>query len=401
MSNRAISHLESVLLVLLGLSLTLVYSNFIIDLGNYKTQIYGSLFVLLLIVAIRPGRTIQTLASNKIKFLIGVPVALLLLGLLPTPAHAPQKRYLQSLAYFVVLSLSLGLVLERMSKRQFKLMHTFLMFFFGAGVLYHLEGLNTFIPESGHYWNPHYLAQFSLFSLLFFGYALMKRRTKTIWAVGLLLSAGAIYLLLISQSRPAWLSLFISLCLITSLYAKRNKRWIYLGLILLFFVLVYLLMPDVVAKRVDDLAFNIQKEERVAIWLDGLNMQMKAAWQNWLVGHGPGSYFAYAQAYPSYFDDIRFPHNFFIEIVFESGLIGLIIVAAAYIVLFTRMHRFVLDNPQQRLAMVTLLAMLTSHLLFCFLTMPFYFNNTVLLQAPIIASVLYLTSENRRTETTR
>lgn len=393
MSTSAHSHLERGLLVLLGLCLALVFSNFVFDFGNYKTQVYGVLFFLLLLIAASPSKTLRLLGSKEVKLLIGIPAALLLLGLLPTPAHAPQKRYLQSLVYFVVLTLAIRFLLERMSKQLIKQIPIFATLFFGVGLIYHLQGLNTHIPESGHYWNPHYLAQFSLFALLAFAYAMMKWRTRTMLCVGLLLSVGAIYLLLISQSRPAWLALLLGLCFVTYFYAAKNRRWIYLGLILLFFVMVYVLMPDVVAKRVDDLAFNVQNEERVALWSDGLLMQSKVAWPNWLVGHGPGSYFTYAQHYASYVGDIRFPHNFLMELVFESGLIGLALIIAIYVLLIIKMHRHIIDYKQDRLIMATFLTMLVTHLLFCFLTMPFYFNNTVLLQSPLIAGTLYLFAE--------
>jgi len=83
----------------------------------------------------------------------------------------------------------------------------------------------------------------------------------------------------------------------------------------------------VVKYRVNDLFVNWSQEERFVMALDALNMIKDSSVKEWISGHGIGSYRFYNQKYTTYNNiTFNFPHNVFLQVLFENGIIGFIAI---------------------------------------------------------------------------
>ncbi len=386
-------------LSLLGLSLTLFFANYVIDLGNYKTLFYYCAFFLLVISCLDHASLLRLVQRREVALLLCGALLLLLLGLLPLPDNGATRRYLQNIVYFAILTLAALTLIEQLPAGIRRAMPALFSLLFCAGLVYQLAGLLTVNSLTAHYWNQHFLAQFCLIALPVLSFCLLRHPTAISVALWLPFTAIALLLLVVTQSRPGWIALLISLGLLATLYLRGRSRGLILGALVIGMSATYLLLPELVAASVDDLIENIGQEERVTIWRDGLRMQLDADPLYWLFGHGPGSYKGHFASFNTYQDAIYFPHNYVLELLFESGIIGLTLVCAMYGGLFKIAHPMVRNDSKDRPLMLTLLWILLAQLLFCFLTLPFYSKHVTLLQAPIVAGIFYLHAKSKQSTT--
>ena len=69
------------------------------------------------------------------------------------------------------------------------------------------------------------------------------------------------------------------------------------------------------------------KDERSIMWIDSLEMQRAANKIGWIAGHGLGGFRSNFENFSrlNEFKAFDFPHNIFLEILYNSGLLGLLI----------------------------------------------------------------------------
>lgn len=178
----------------------------------------------------------------------------------------------------------------------------------------------------GTHSNPHILANFAALVLpvLFYQLSAAAKPYKFLFIPLALLDLD---LLLKTGSRPAILALSVSVLFTMIFFVHKRYRWIGLLTILMSFILLYFTGYADTIPKLKELILNLQREERVQFWADTWKMLQDDSLAAWVVGKGIGSFQYY---FPSYATPVSiaftFPHNHFLQILYENGLIGVILV---------------------------------------------------------------------------
>ena len=244
----------------------------------------------------------------------------------------------------------------------------------------------------GSFSNPHYLALYGALSLPVLVYLLIRLQRWQKW-----LPAGLILLdtviLLKTQSRPAWLALPIGALAVLPFLSAR-QRWTAGATLLAAPAVLAAFNPLGFRDRLGALLLNLAREERVTIWSEAAAMQADASAGSWLWGHGFAGFAQDFTAYSSFHGkfDFTFPHNFFLEGLYVSGLpitLALTTAAAWFIRRLVRTIRQA-STPAFRHLGLVLLAMTIIHLSFCFLTVPLYSRYTLIPLSLMLGTALWL-----------
>ncbi len=388
--------LKSGLLVMIFLGVMLYYVNYVVPIGNYRTLFYCTILFLMVLGLLAPRAIAQTLARKEVLFTGAICGGLLTLALLPCDFIQPRKAYVQHIAYFFGLVFSSLYLLRELPPGIRNKLPLLLILLFSLATLRNLVGILENNNDRAFYWNRHFLGQFCLFSLAVFSYAFFTYRSALLRLVWVGMALILIFLLIESKSRPSWIALMATIFPVISIYCQGRLRWVGLLTVLVLLGSIYQLFPVLVADYMNQLLGDLQHEERAYIWRDALHMQLDQNITAWLLGHGPGSYLKYfSQGYNTFGDYIEFPHNFVLEVLFESGLIGLTLVTALYGFLFLRLHRAIRAHTGPHTTLIILLAALLAQFIFTFLTLPFYSRYVLLTQPPLFALTFYLVSINQ------
>lgn len=259
-------------------------------------------------------------------------------------------------------------------------------------VLYLVIQLFAIYVLKAHYGtlkNPHYLAQYSMLIIpvLFLIYQDATAQFK-ILILGLFVCAGV--LLLHTNSRPAWLSLMLTM-LMMSLH-HRYKLKAFIGAVLAI-LLLWIADLNSFSEQLSKLFKQITTEERVYIWQDIWYSQLQSSTKQWVFGHG-------LDGYESNFDHLgnlvlgatvtfNSPHNFILEILYTTGLVGLLGLLISYFFLYKNLFRE-LTNDKYRNITLLLLSLLTMNLFFVAITVPFFSSYHLLITALVCGIFIYM-----------
>ena len=185
----------------------------------------------------------------------------------------------------------------------------------------------------GIYSNLHHLGLFA--SLLIPVIAYLTYIVGKTWWRWPLIIAGLLsfYLLFSSTSEVSWFALFASSILAIVIFFKGwHKLYAALG-VLVFSVLggVFFGLSRIIG-NIAELISQIHEERRWVIWSDTLTMLKDNSLLDWVVGHGIGSFRYFFQDYSTYITprqkifQTSFPHNGFLQILFENGIIGFLVI---------------------------------------------------------------------------
>jgi len=240
--------------------------------------------------------------------------------------------------------------------------------------------------------NPHYLA---LQAILFIPVAIYLLNKVHLIGKGLLIAVVIMefYLLMESYSRTAWLAFLVGSIVSIPFLHSKTRLWI-AGMVFFIPVAVYSLGVLDVDVRLNHLINNLAQEERVTIWSDAIAMQQESNWFQWLVGHGLGSFESAFQSFSNYHGQVDFttPHNFFIEILYTSGLVGalmLVIGEGAFIFSLLRLYWKTKYDSQKTLAVLVLVLFIVLFI-HTFLTISFFARQSAYFLAMIIGLGFYL-----------
>lgn len=252
-----------------------------------------------------------------------------------------------------------------------------------------IMGIVVFENPFGTNRNPHYLALYSALGLPLAVYCLFfaKHRLRYLM-IPVVVALG--YFVLHTSSRPAWIALVVSsLCILFFVRGKRSMVTAFL--ILAIPVALFFTNLAGFGDRMSDLASNISNEERVVIWQDAWRMQEASSLSAWVVGHGLDSYEEDFQSYSRYKQLMNFnsPHNSFLEILYTSGIIGLLTCIWLYWWIYSRLWRMAENMSHGKLAML-LIGLVTINLLFIMITIPFVSHYNIYTLALIIGMIFYL-----------
>jgi len=231
----------------------------------------------------------------------------------------------------------------------------------------------------GMYGNFHHFGYFASLTipLLWYFLSLSRGRIRLFLALTIL---ADMYLLLESSSRIAWLAFFSSIFLTSLIFFK--PRQILIGIVL--FIIISCLAAAFsgfsdVANRILDFFAQWRTEERVALWTDTLRLLSENSLQDWIFGHGIGSFRYHFEIFTNTSEASTsiyhvFPHNVFFQIIFENGLIGfsMIFGGIAWLLLsLWRGYSRLRDKNDQNLLIVTF-TLFWINLVYCGLTQSFY-----------------------------
>lgn len=221
--------------------------------------------------------------------------------------------------------------------------------------------------------NPHYLALYSAICMIVALYCFFKAPIKLKW-----LSAACILLLgaflIHSLSRPAWISLILSGLLLTC-FLKRKTRFVAIMAMATTLLMLTLTNVGGFTDRSTDLIETIATEERVVIWQETWEMQADSRWQEWIVGHGMDSFEEDFKPYSSYHReniDFNSPHNYLLELLYNCGWLGLSLAFYMFWLICRTLARSIILENRYKYIYMTLMAVLTSSVVFGSITLPFF-----------------------------
>lgn len=232
--------------------------------------------------------------------------------------------------------------------------------------------------------NKHILSNFIIMAVPFLSFYLFTIKNKKKYILtpltGLLIIV-CLDILLKAQSRPAFLALFFS-CLILIFFTRDRKKIALfsaglLGIAIILTATNYAGVYDIMK----ELALSISQEERVVLGYDSLRMIKKSDSIKVLFGHGIGSFrYDYSEfASASGLSHHVFPHNFPLQLVYESGLIGfsLIFVLFGFMAYLLIRQFFTIDSDSVRIFSKCLLFYYIAWLFHCGVTVGFFSSYTL------------------------
>lgn len=211
--------------------------------------------------------------------------------------------------------------------------------------------------------NTFYLAIYAAIALVFTIY-LFFSASKPLKIACIVMSLVLAYFILLSSWRPIWLGLIFG-SLFTLLLANKQMR---IKLILGMLILQGLLFTSNIGNYADrfiDLAHKISTEERTIIWQDAWQMQAKSTPQQWLYGHGLNSFVGDFKQFSRFYREkninFRSPHNVVLDVLYVSGIIGLLFFALVIYYLFFQLIKITRhDKNNAKLACAVLCALTVS-----------------------------------------
>lgn len=264
-----------------------------------------------------------------------------------------------------------------------------LLTFFALQVIYFVVSKDPW----GSFNNPHYLALSVALLIPVVIYALRLSQGQYFFAGFYLLSlVGLTGMLLYTSSRPTWIGVIMAMIFCIFEQPSKVKWQSTLGFGL---ILVTLLVFDVghFASRFSDLLMHITTEERAFIWQDAWQMQLhNTTVSQWLIGHGLDSYKNDFITYSSYYIqehiDFGSPHNWVLEILYLSGISGLVALVTFLVYVWCMIRRLI--NSTYRSVGLILASMYIITVIMGFLTVKVFAHYPVFYLSLILAVALAL-----------
>lgn len=244
--------------------------------------------------------------------------------------------------------------------------------------------------------NPHYLAIFSAFFLVIAGFLAIKHK-QLIHRYLLGLSSIILGVVLIhTSSRPTWIGLLLSVALIAVCLRLKHAIFLLIATSVLFTGLAVTNVGNF-KSRCEDLIMHANTEERVTIWQDAWAMQNNSNIFEWAFGHGVNGF---EQDFPHYSRyhirenvDFNSPHNAVLEVLYQYGIAGTLLVLAGLLSLY----RFIIstylrsrDDYSHAWIYLLLLMVVTVDIFTVGITMKFFVSTNLNILAVVTGICLYL-----------
>jgi hypothetical protein len=233
--------------------------------------------------------------------------------------------------------------------------------------------------------NPHLLAQYCLLFLLITASS-YKSFTSTILKALIITSAIALVALLIkhTSSRSAWIPLISCLILINFLQQDKLKARLLTTLVATALLLYYSDFGNLQQKMAQ---FNSSTSvtSRLEIWHDTILMQNESSIYQWIFGHGIDSFYPDFKNYSTWHSrghDYNAPHNHVLELIYTTGMIGLLTTVSVIIYLYILLFSYYKHSNKSVLSII-LISTLTANLFFTSVTISFFRSYSLLILALI------------------
>ena len=287
----------------------------------------------------------------------------------------PQVSNYRWMAYLVRM-LCLVFVIDCLFRKSFTNWVTVLFIVvLSAAVCWQLIAYFIFKLPYGTFSNPHYIASFTVLALpLIVYFSLTAKSWYKIFFV--LIAVADLALIFKIGSRPAILGLTAGTLFAFIFLVKGRWEWIGLSFVFIIMALLFLSGYGGVFAKFQELMVNLPQEERVELWVISWNMLTDNTLVTWIFGNGIGSFRAvFPQYEPSeLIRDLIFPHNYFLEILYENGIIAAILVFGGIVLLFIAAIKASIHAGQKnsRILLRCMIVVLVSWLIHTGLTFPFY-----------------------------
>lgn len=258
-------------------------------------------------------------------------------------------------------------------------------------ILIQLVAIILFDKPNGTTKNPHYLALYSSLTLVFCVYSFFNSpfRLKIFFAFAILLLG---FVLLQTGSRPAWIGVIFSGGL-ALLFLEGSARKVLALIFSLILAILFTTNAGDFSGKVSDLALNITKEERVTIWQDTWEMQKSSTPFQWVFGHGLDSFEADFKEYSRYHlknIDFNSPHNFLLEMIYISGVLGLGVFLYIYIYIYKKLFTGIQLKTANSHIYLLLMLLFTCNLILTSITIPFFTSFNLNIIAIVTGSIMFL-----------
>ena len=241
--------------------------------------------------------------------------------------------------------------------------------------------------------NPHFLAIYSAICFLISIFYLFKTKTNTRYLY-LFNSLITLAIVLYTSSRPTWIGLILSAGFCIHHVSKKNL----LKFIAIFIGLQALLLsinPFNYRNLLYELIKHITTEERTVIWADTWVMQKTSEPLNWVMGHGISSFYKDFQPFSRihHIQDIKSPHNLLLEVLYTSGVVGILLVGLMYFFLYRHWLSTRTQYIQHSKLSTLILMIMTTSLMLNGLNFPFCSSSNIYLTAMITGLLVIVKSD--------
>ena len=249
---------------------------------------------------------------------------------------------------------------------------------FGAvlliAVCWQVAAYNIFHMSYGTFSNPHLISNFTMLAIppiIYFIWIIPRWYKIVFIAIGIL----DVDFMLRVGSLPSIVAIITASFLVIFFLMKDRRKWIGVFLICSFFLFLHFSHYADIAAKVENLIINYKQETRLLIWSSTIDILKDNTLHAWIFGNGIGGFRA---VYPKYAHTMElsatFPHFFLLEVMYQSGLVGAILVFGGIIMLVIHTIRSLKFISDRKVAFLTkiLLVMLLSWLIHCGLTVHFY-----------------------------
>lgn len=302
---------------------------------------------------------------------------------------------------FLAVSLLIGVVL--LSRKSQNYLHdnqniilALLIFVYTVG---QLIAVYYFDLRYGTTKNPHYLAFYCAVFLVvsFYGFFKGELNYKYFFGISIIILG---YLLLKTGSRPAWIGLIFSALVVIVFFLNKKIRLKAFASLLTVLILLAVSNAGGFLDRSKNLIQTVHSEERVTIWQDTWKMQVNSSTKAWLVGHGIDAFEEDFKSYSAYHRkkiDFNSPHNYLLEMLYISGLLGLAVFLIMYWLIYKNLVCRILLNNQHKAFYIMLFSILTTCLIFAGITLPFFNGKSMNVIACVVGIMFYLDSLSNQT----
>ena len=258
----------------------------------------------------------------------------LLVSILVAP-HDSHNRWMKNVPRMLALVFGMHCLYQ-------KKIDTRITVFFGItvsiAVCWQFIALHFFGRPAGTFTGSiHQLAIFAvlIIPVIFYFFWITNGWYRYLWIV---LGLMAIDLLLQTGSRPAFLGITSGTVFVTIFLVKHRYKWIGLASIILILVILFVTDYAGFAARINDFIDVWREEERIQVWAKAWHTLKDNSALDWIFGNGIG-YFRVMYTLPGKPDALFItPHNYFLHLVYSSGIAGTILVTAGFALLIGRVY---------------------------------------------------------------
>lgn len=368
---------------------------FIVGSGEgYRTCAY--LNVLFVVYGALQYYKAKIINWNRVVSVLWIPVAFMVLDL--TAGNATGHRFNVYTKMVLILFLAYGwmMFLNNMDTLKQEFFLKSLLVLSCVFVVFQFFVYGFLGNEYVHSWhfgtfnNPHHLALYILLTApLIFSFIFYYRGIKGLFLVVMLLISA--WMLLKTSSRPAWLAILVGMSVL--LPFLRNRTKLVAAVLTITLPVIFFCSSKQFHDRVQDLITNISTEERVEIWRNSWQMIQSSSFGEWVRGHGFDS-FPTAYGVFTHFTGPQYthPHNFVLEVLYTSGVLGLLLSALLYYFLTMKIVAASRLAISSHFTMIGKLVLVSATMLFfhLFLTLPFFSTYNFYVLVMVYLTTYYL-----------